>query len=200
MTGQRRKQCPYVSTTCLQGVGYRETVRHYEDAGIDRIELGYCPETEIDLASVLRNADFNAVAHNYLRPVDERSVPNLASQDESIRQRSVEYVRDGLDFCSRHGIDSYTFHAGFRVDPDTSFRFNANTVPDVDSCMETFVESLRTLRPYAEELGVDIAIENSVATDDHMIDGTPVVLLAGPDEFETLIERVDIGVVLILAT
>jgi len=173
-----------------------ETLDRYRSAGINRIELGYCPNTAIALGEIIESADFDAVAHNYFRPVEDEFILNLASQDKQLRERSVEYVRNGIEFCSQHNIDSYTFHAGFRVDPDNSFEFSANSVPRAETCLDTFVESLETVLPYAERHGVNVAIENNVVEDEHVINGHPVVLLAGPEEFEALLERIDVEVLL----
>lgn len=196
MTGERERQVPYVSTTCLQGVDYRETIRRYDDAGINQVELGYCSDSAVDLANVVKSTSFEAIAHNYFRPVDDEFVLNLSSQDEAIRRRSIDYVREGIDFCAQNGIDRYTFHSGFRIDPDTSFRFNTDTVPDAKLSLDTFVESLQTLLPFAKDHGINIAIENNVVEKRHMIDGSPVVLLAGPEEFQALFDRIEVDVLL----
>lgn len=193
MTGEEGQK-PYVSTTCLRGVDYRQTIRSYNAAGIDRIELGYCPDQTVDLGEVLETETFDAVAHNYFRPVEDEFVINLASQDSDIRHRSIEYIRDGIDFCAHHGLGFYTFHAGFRTDPDASFRFDAETVPDSEVSLDTFVESLRPLLSHAAERGVEIAVENNVVEDQHVIDGDPVVLLARPDEFNELLERLEVNI------
>ncbi|WP_336326292.1 sugar phosphate isomerase/epimerase family protein [Halovenus sp. HT40] len=186
----------YASTTCLGGRSYAETIDAYRTAGIDAVELGYCHDTGFDVGTLVTQCSFDLTAHNYFRPVPEEFVLNIASQDDSLRQRSVEYVRDSIDFCAQHEIDRYTFHAGFRADPDENLRFDTAELSPVLPCMETFVDSLETLVPYAERRGVSVAIENNVVEPRHLTDEGSVVLLADPTEFEMLFDRIEIDVLL----
>jgi sugar phosphate isomerase/epimerase len=168
----------------------------YEPAGFDSVELGYCPDPSIDLRPAIADRSFDVIAHNYFRPIEKEFVLNLASPDDAIRRRSIQYVRSGIDFCNACGIGTYTFHAGFRVDPSPEFNFDADTVPDADDCLDRFVDSLGQILPHADRRGVTVAIENNVVEDHHLVDGEPVVLLADPAEFKTLFDRTDVDVLL----
>jgi sugar phosphate isomerase/epimerase len=187
---------PYVSTTCLSGRSYVETIEAYSKAEIDAVELGYCRDTEFDIETVPTEYSFDLTAHNYFRPVADEFALNLASQDDSLRQRSVEYVRDGIDFCAQYGINRYTFHAGFRADPDENLQFDTTEISPVSPCMETFVDSLESVLSYAKRHGVSVAIENNVVEPGHLADGESVVLLADPAEFEMLLDRIEVDVLL----
>ena len=87
-----------------------------------------------------------------------------------MRRRSVQYVQDALAFCDRHGIDEYSVHAGFRADPDESFRFPERPAVSAAQGLENFRRSLETLLPVAETRGVNLAIENNVVTGEHLAD------------------------------
>lgn len=186
----------YVSTSCLRGYSYTETLDMYEQAGIEAVELGYCPDEELMIDDIVEQYPFDFTAHNYFFPVPDEFVVNLASPDDSIRERSISYVRDGIDICGRHDIERYTIHSGFRVDPDEDFRFEAEEVPPASSTMETFISSMENILSYAENRGVSVAIENNVVEQRHIIDGEPVVLLADTAEFKQLLERVDLDILL----
>jgi sugar phosphate isomerase/epimerase len=186
----------YTSTSCLRGHSYTETLEEYERAGIEAVELGYCPDESLVLEEVVDEYPFDLIAHNYFRPVPNEFIINLSSTDDEILRRSISYVREGIEFCSRHGIDRYTFHSGFRVDPDENLRFEAKEAPSASSCMETFVDSLERILPYAEERGVSVAVENNVVGSKHVVGGEPAVLLADTEEFEEFLERVDVDVLL----
>jgi sugar phosphate isomerase/epimerase len=186
----------YASTSCLRGYSYSETLEEYERAGIDSVELGYCPNKDLVLSDLVNQLQFNYISHNYFRPVSDEFIINLSSTDDEILKRSISYVRDGIDFCARHGISRYTFHSGFRVDPDEDLRFEAEEVPPASYCMETFIDSLGEILPHAEKRNVSVAVENNVVEPRHVIDGEPVVLLADDEEFERFLDRVDVDVLL----
>lgn len=186
----------YASTSSLCNHSYTETLSEYERMGIEAVEMGYCPETDIVLDEITNSHEFDWVAHNYFMPVSDEFVVNLSSPDNKILQRSISYVRDGIDFCARHGIGTFTFHSGFRVDPDENLRFETEEVPSASSCMERFIQSLQYILPYAEECGVSVAIENNVIEPKHVVDGDPIVLMADPKEFLTLLNRIDVNILL----
>jgi sugar phosphate isomerase/epimerase len=186
----------YASTSSLHNHSYTETLSEYERMGIEAVEMGYCPETDIVLDEITNSHEFDWVAHNYFMPVSDEFVLNLSSPDNEILQRSISYVRDGIDFCARHGIGTFTFHSGFRVDPDENLRFETEEVPSASSCMERFIQSLENILPYAEECGVSVAIENNVIEPKHVVDGDPIVLMADPKEFLTLLNRIDVDILL----
>lgn len=182
----------YASTTCLSGHGYRETLEAYEATGIERVELGYSPG-EVPIEEVVKEYSFEFVAHNYFYPVEDPFVLNLASQDEGIRRRSIEYVNNAISFCHDHGIDQYTFHAGFRVDPDLSLDFPEGPIPEYKKSLETFCRSLETIVDYASGYEVDLAVENNVLAPRNLVDGEPLVLLCEPGEVTSLYNRLDVG-------
>lgn len=186
----------YASTSSLRNHTYTETLNEYERVGIKGVEMGYCPDPDIVLDKITTSYEFDWVAHNYFMPVPDEFVVNLSSPDNEILQRSISYVRDGIDFCARHGIETFTFHSGFRVDPNENLRFETEEVPSASSCMKRFIESLKNILPYAEECGVSVAIENNVIEPKHVVDGDPIVLMADPKEFVTLLNRIDVDILL----
>jgi sugar phosphate isomerase/epimerase len=185
-----RPRTPYASTTCLSGRGYVETLDAYAAADVERVELGYCPET-VDLSAVVEEYPFEFVAHNYCLPRDEPFVLNLASPDEHLRRRSIEYVEEAVEFCDTHGIDQYTFHAGFRADPDLSFSFPDGPLPSFEASFERFCTALETVLSATSETDVGLAVENNVVEPQHVIDGEPVVLVCTPGEVAELYERTE---------
>lgn len=183
----------YVSTTCLPDYGYQETIEEYAAAGIERVELGYCPDSQLDINSLVSNSSLKFVAHNYGIPTTDEFILNLASPDETIRERSVRYVCDAITFCDDHDIPQYTFHAGFRVDPNLSLEFPMEDVPPYDKCFERFVDSIRQILSYGKKYNVELAIENNVVTTENVAEGTPVVMFCEPNEFERLFDIIDPG-------
>jgi sugar phosphate isomerase/epimerase len=186
----------YVSTSCLPTYRYIERLNILKKQNVDAVELGYCPAQSVNLESVIEEFPFDFIAHNYFRPVPDEFVVNLASPDNEIRQRSVSYVKDGIDFCARHSIERYTVHAGFRIDPDTDFQFETKEMPSLSTSMETFIHSLERVLQYAETQDVQVGVENNVVRSHHINDGSPVVLLSNPEEVAMLLDRVDVDLLL----
>lgn len=181
---------PYVSTSCLEHRGYVDTVNAYATAGFDRVELGYCHDC-VNVCKWVESLEGDILAHNYFLPRADPFVLNLASPDETILQRSIAYVQDAIEFCSNHGIPSYSIHAGFRVDPTLSLKFTTSTVPPFETSFETFVESLRTVLHDAERNDVSLWIENNVVTAENVHRNSPLLMFSEPGEFSRLFDRID---------
>lgn len=181
----------YASTTCLCNHNYQETLEVYEAAGIERVELGYCPVPQLNMDSLVGDSSLEFVAHNYCLPTVDEFILNLASPDETIRERSIRYVCDAVAFCDGHDIPRYTFHAGFRVDPSLSLEFPTEDIPPYNECFERFVNSLRQILSHTSEYDVNLAIENNVVTSENVVEDTPVIMFCQPDEFDQLFDIVD---------
>lgn len=186
MSAERR---PYASTTCLEGHGYVETFEAYEAAGVHRVELGYCP-VDVDVGELVESFGFDFAAHNYFLPREDDFVLNLASQDDAIRRRSVSYVCEAAEFCDRHDIGLYTFHAGFRADPSLSLEFPREAEP-YERCFESFVDSLTAVVERTRDADVELAVENNVVAPRNVVGDEPLVLLCDPGEVERLFDRID---------
>ncbi len=193
----------YVSTSCLaNGSDIFHVLETYAKAGLRNIELGSVHKYVSDLspAKFLRY-NLNLIVHHYFPPPREPLIVNLASQDIVISERSKEQIKRSIDFCHSLGIKLFTFHAGFRTDPDNKLRFpRAKAVAPYEMAFNAFVELVRDINSYAQDKGVKIAIENNVLSDYNVIDGqNPFLLLCEAKEFERLWSRIpsdNIGVLL----
>lgn len=181
----------YASTQCLPDLGLEETLAAYSRADIEHVELGYCSDNDVNVSALVEEYPFKFVAHNYFLPVRDEFILNLASPNESLRRRSVEYVKAAITFCEEHDIPRYTFHGGFRVDPDLSLTFPKRSPPDYQECFERFRSSLRTIIDHAMSTSVSISIENNVVTEENVVGGEPLLMFCQPGEFRRLFESVD---------
>jgi sugar phosphate isomerase/epimerase len=145
------------------------------------------------MSVIVSEYSFDFVAHNYCFPPEDPFVLNLASKDDRIRTRSIEYVCDAVEFCHHHGIDQYTFHAGFRTDPDLSLTFPDTDIPAYDDSLETFCESLEEILDRVDGFDVALAVENNVVEPQNVVDGEPLVLLCDPSEITRLYDRLPVG-------
>lgn len=187
----------YVSTSCLaNGNDLFAILGAYLKAGIKNVELGASHRYIEGLsAAQFESYNLNLLAHSYFPPPEEPLIVNLASQDPTILRRSRNQIKKSIEFCHGLKIDLFTFHAGFRIDPDIKLRFAHNQpVTPYDVAFETFVESVDEINSCAQKLGIKIAIENNVLSEYNMVNGrNPFLLLCEAWELEKLWREIPSG-------
>lgn len=167
----------YVSTSCLSNkYNFPQILSIYDELGIKNVELGVCKESNIDL-DVLKKYAFNYIVHHYFPPPKKPFIVNLASQDKQILEKSINQMIKSIDFCADFNINFFSFHAGFRVDPDINLNFNFNNITEYQNAFNIFKESVEKIVDYAERRSVKIAIENNVLSEYNLIDGRNKLLL-----------------------
>ena len=193
----------YVSTSCLiNGSNIFDVLKTYAQAGLKYVELGSPHEYISSLSPAsFKQYDFNLIAHHYFPPPRESFIVNLASQNPVILSQSQVHIERAIEFCHHVGIRLFTFHAGWRADPDVKFRFPQDSlVVPYDTAFSTFIESMDKINSYAQQRGVKIAIENNVLSEYNVVDGqNRFLLLCKADEFERLWERIpsaNVGILL----
>lgn len=141
------------------------------DCGLRQIELGpgFCVKYQV--LSSLTDLGCRFLMHNYIPQRDKSFVLNLASSDNSIRHRSVEFVREAIDLCAELMAPFYSIHAGFITDPigfnSSSFIFPMPDSPDEEKkALDHFISSLDKCVAYAGSVGIRILVENNVCTPD----------------------------------
>ena len=60
----------------------------------------------------------NLRVHNYFPPPKNPFVINLASDNKEILNKSITHIKKSILLVKKLGGDTYSFHAGFRVDPN----------------------------------------------------------------------------------
>ncbi len=193
----------YVSTSCLiNGDNVFDVLHSYARVKLKHVELG-CSHRYIDglAPAKFEPYDFSFITHHYFPPPAELFIVNLASPDPAILNRSREHIKQAIDFCHSLSIKLFTFHAGFRADPDEKVRFPQDCpVAPYKTAFATFAESLDTINLHALQRGIRIAIENNVLAEYNVIDGqNKFLLLCEAEEFDRLWERIasdNVGMVL----
>lgn len=193
----------YVSTSCPVNKGnVFDVLGTYAKAGLRNVELGSSHRyvSNLSLDSFLQY-NFDLIVHHYFPPPKSPFVVNLASQDAVLLKRSKQQMKRSIDFCHSLGIRLFSFHAGFRADPNDKLRFSHDqSVAPYETAFDTFVESVKEINSYAEDRGIGIAIENNVLSEYNLVDGqNPFLLLCRAEEFERLWQRVpsaNVGILL----
>jgi sugar phosphate isomerase/epimerase len=191
----------YVSTSCLSSkYNYSQILDAYSNLGIKNVELGVCKDPTLDVAKLIKKHDFNYIVHHYFPPPKEPFIVNLASPDKQILRKSIDQMKNSIDFCVDFNINFFSFHAGFRVDPNINLKFNFNKIPEYETSFDTFKESVEKIVDYAERRSVKVAIENNVLSEYNLVDGrNKLLLMCELWEFERLFKEIpskNLGVLL----
>jgi len=184
----------YVATSCLiNGDNVFDVLHSYARVNLKHVELGCSHRYIDDLAPAkFEPYDFTFIAHHYFPPPAEPFIVNLASPDPAILNRSREHIKQAIDFCHSLGIKLFSFHAGFRADPDEKFGFPQDCpVAPYEAAFTTFAESIDIINAYAQPRGIKIAIENNVLAESNVTNGrNKFLLLCEAEEFDRLWERI----------
>jgi len=192
----------YISTTFIpDNKPLYEALDYCNKAGIKSVEIGsnHCFEKNYDY---LADYPFSYLVHNYFPIPRESFVLNIASIDEHIRSRSIQHIRDAVDFCDSADIQLYTFHPGFFTDPSNSnnshknydFQWNENQLQNrnYEKAKYLMYRALDEVAAYSKSKNIRVAIETegSLNKKDHL-------LMQRPEEYEEFMENYslsDIGI------
>ncbi len=190
----------YASTNCLKNPkNVIKVLEIYEKSGIENVELGSV-HSHFD-TKLLKKFSFNFLIHNYFPPPKIPFTFNLASQQKSIRNKSISLAKKAINLCCILESPLYTFHPGFTVDPpDIGKPFPRKNISDRKKSLLTYVESVIEIASYASERGIQIAMEPSVVQKFNLIDGkNELLLFADYTEiklFFKYLSRKDVGLLL----
>jgi len=148
-----------------------------------------------NLESYFKNMTEFRYVHNYFPPPEVPFVLNLASLDDSIRQRSVDHCINGLKLAKISGSGIFSAHAGFCVDvdpEDLGQPFPRNLPYHRADSLSIFYESLEQILKQADVYEVDFCIENNVVASFNLSDdGNNPFLCAHAEEISTVIETLN---------
>ena len=187
----------YAATQCLAGVeSVADALETYARLGIGHVELSgpHDLPPSPELLDGLARTPFEFVVHNYFPAPEEPFVLNLASGDAAIRERGVDHVMGDLELCARIGAPLYTVHGGFRCDPGPDFVFRPERgMTGHEEAMDLFADSIARICRRAEELGVDVGVENNVLSPANHAKSPddPFLLFLAASDYEQLASRVD---------
>lgn len=160
----------YVSTGGFRGKAH-EALSHIYPMGFRNFELsGGSYDSLYEADDFLENftIDFPGAVlqlHNYFPVPSKPFVLNLASSDPVVADISIAHVMRAIDLSSSYGLQYYSFHAGFCIDPRPSElgrTFSANEFNR--HALDMFIERLSMLDKYASLRSVKLLIENNVCT------------------------------------
>ena len=160
-----------------------EFLRH----GIREVELsGGAPSATLERDLRTLRGDVTFQLHNYFPPPADPFVFNLASDDATVRARSVSHVRTAMRWAVALGLPRYSFHAGFRINPavaELGRPIGKQALRDRPGALQEFGEQILRLAAEARQEGVTLLIENNVVSASNLATfGEDPLLLAHPEE------------------
>ncbi len=105
--------------------------------------------------------------HNYFPPQKIPFVINLASDNKKILNRSIAHIKKSIRLVKKLGSGTYSFHAGFRLDPSVKSlgkKFEKTRMISKQKAFRNFVRETLKISKYAKKNKVNIMIENNVLT------------------------------------
>lgn len=183
----------FVSTGGIRGKQINEHEEVFKAQGILNLEFsGGVYENEVLQKLInLEEKGFSVQIHNYF-PVPERSfVLNIASQREEIRSASIKHCMAAIDIASGLRLKRYSIHAGFYQDPEPAELGKPWSARNLgrEIAHLNFIESLKDLKRYASQKGVDLYIENNVVIKNNIVNGQSLLMTTTMDEMVELRER-----------
>jgi sugar phosphate isomerase/epimerase len=134
-------------------------------------------------------------AHNYFPAPEIPFVLNLASKDESIRNKSIDHCVHGIRLSHAVKAPFFSAHAGFCVDPKPSeLGVKLERVKSFDRKMHwnIFVESIKEVLKRTKDIETGFLLENNVLPAVNLYeDGSnPAFCVDGP-EMKKLVNEID---------
>ena len=168
----------YYSTTSLsKAYSFQEILDIYDQFGVENVELGVCLDQKLNAKLLIKKYNFNYIIHHLFPPPKDNFIINLSSANSIILKKSIAQVKKTIDFCEDNDVKLFSFHSGFRSDPNSQFKFNFTKITDYETSFNIFSNSLQEILTYSEERNVKIAIENNVLADYNMTEGRNDILL-----------------------
>ncbi len=184
----------FVSTSSLnKKINLSGMISLFEKSGLKNIELGVWQKVDKKEFDVIKKSQCNFVVHQYFPPPESPFIINLSSPNKKILGKSISQIKKSIDFCRNFKIDLFTFHSGFRIDPDINFKFNykKNSIPDYGTSFKIFKGAIKKIVKYAESKNIKLALENNVIEDHNLVKGKNLILLMVEYwEFEKLFKEV----------
>ena len=108
-----------ISTGGYKSLTGLEAIKYLKKYNISSLELsgGKYSKNQVNKILSLKEK-FKIRVHNYFPPPKHPFVINLASENKRILIRSVNHIKKSILLVKKLGGNTYSFHAGFRVDPN----------------------------------------------------------------------------------
>jgi len=172
----------YISTGGFHKIDAFQASKELIDVGCNFIELSagkYSESLLVDLKSLTSSARFKV--HNYFPPPKLSFVLNLASLNSGVANASLEHIKKAIRWTTELGDSTYSFHAGFLMDPkveELGRKVKPRVLSNRREALSRFIERVNQIDDFAQIHGVKILIENNVlsANNFHNFNSNPFLM------------------------
>ncbi len=184
----------YISTGGERKQSAAETASKLLSHSISSIELSggkYEKEHLNKLIKLKSRSSF--LVHNYFPPPKEPFVFNLGSLNNGVAEKSVSHAKKAIDYAVALNSPTYSFHAGFLMDPKVSElgkKIKPKKLYSKKESMKVFIDNVNYLSQYAKDRKVDLLIENNVLSNNNknLFDTNPLLMTDIADSIEIMSE------------
>ena len=192
----------FVSTGGIRHLNAFEACRELSTIGINSFELsgGRFFSDVLTKLKDLENQGLNIQIHNYFPVPENPFVLNLASKDDLISKLSIDHCMNAIKLAANLKLKRFSVHAGFCIDPSTKELgkpFNRkNLIQNRDSFLDRFIKRVKLLKRFADNLGVDLYIENNVSIVENIFDGKPLLLASNYEEIKNIRDLTNVKILI----
>ena len=163
----------YVSSSCFPIKNIEKLLDFAKKNNFINLELTGSLEYNDDIFKVVKDtsSDFNFLIHNYFPPQKEPLVINLASANETIREKSLNHCRQAMKICEDLKIPFYSVHAGFLVDLSPNDLGAKQTEQPRTSRAEGLKNFIEPINHLLTETQIDLLVENNVNSQENLVNG-----------------------------
>ncbi|MEM9823290.1 MAG: TIM barrel protein, partial [Bacteroidota bacterium] len=185
----------YISTMAFLGMTIEEIVKRGTKFQYP-IEFSSALPYSQDLVEHFLDYPHSKLAHNYFPAPEVPFVLNLASREESIRQKSIQHCLKGLELSAKANAPFYAAHAGFCIDPkpeELGRKLKQSTQQiDREKHWRLFKKSVDEILKIADQWQVEFYIENNVTARMNLNShGQNPLLCSSPEELDRLANMMD---------
>jgi sugar phosphate isomerase/epimerase len=161
----------FCSTGGFKTQTFYDTASSFLDVGINNIELS-AGKIDLDFHAKLHslNSRANLMLHNYFPPAEEPIVLNLASTNEALALKSLNFYKEIINLSAMLSTPAVGIHAGFLLDPlaqELGKTISASKLFSRDQAMSLFIQRVKELSAYAASRDVRLLVENNVLSNEN---------------------------------
>jgi hypothetical protein len=154
----------YISSLAFLGKPVEEIIEICENNNYN-LEFSSGMPFNKSMTEIYLNTSIRRQPHNYFPDPKIPFVLNLASENDIIRNKSIDHCKKGLELAKHSNSPFYAAHAGFCIDPNPSElgkKISINEKINKEVSKDHFLNSISEILILADELEIDFLIENNV--------------------------------------
>ncbi len=173
-----------------------KTSRYYLKNNIKNIELSsglHSKNILTELNKLKRKA--NIRIHNYFPPPKIPFVLNLCSRNSLNLKKTINHIKQGIVLAKKTNSKYYSFHAGFRFDPEIKElgkKISKKKLMSKSMAYKIFFQRLIKINEFAKKNKIKLLVENNVISEKNLKEfRVNPFLLTNPKEIKKFFSNLD---------